>query len=729
MITINYLYDGIDGLRRVLEKQNFQYTAPCLVKLFTSCMNRGEAVDTAKQIKERLPNARIVGATAAGIIFEGRQYEDRTMVLVEQYDSLQVDTCCFSWEDKTPWELAREVRAAFRTPNHELVHIIFSDRYYDVNAFVEEINRISPVLRLTGGIAGDLLVTDEPGFVFTEQGAVRNGAVAFSVTGSRAVCFIDVNTAQEPISSVFTVTGTKGSLIETIDNEPAARWLYRYLDLDEFRAYDGWKSIAEQEMGEIGFISGQNEFYNGSCVVTGIAENKQFITPDFTVFAGLGQMNDDVDRVGFALAKKRETLSAERYDVLEGIEHRFLAGQKHMYSDARFGLPNVLMYQQDKRIYGMDKMCMVQVENDDILITYAGLEAYLENTKKIIEQVRRLIFEYGCQDKIVLYCVTQSVFFFTGKATVDTLYFEQVMRRLYKKFQYYKPDEKSLAQMARFVLVYDQEDDLQGGLSALQATKDIQSHFIIYRAKNEAVASSAKELEMIELLNAAISKDGIHPFYQGIRNNSTGYIDRYEALMRLIAPGGSVYYPDAFLDIAKKYHLYMILSQTMIEKVLEEFRGREEMVAINLSVYDVNSPEFRKWFFDRLMEFPDRQRIAVEFVESEDYTSSGDISIFVEQLHAIGCRVAIDDFGSGYSSMMGVIAVKPDYIKVDGSIIRHLNDGFQNLVLLRTIIFLAKQLGIQTVAEYVEDETIQEILEKNGVDFSQGFLFSKPEPF
>lgn len=831
MISISQLYEGKEYLRDTLDRQHFPVAVPCLVKLFTACMNKAEAVETARQVKNLLPNAQVVGATAAGIIFEGQQYEDRTMILVEKYESLQISTRLFSWDGKTAEELAKEVCAAFQTPHNELIHILFSDRYYDVNAFVEAMNRVSPETRLTGGIAGDLLATDEAGFIFTEEGTVPNGAVAFCVTGEKATCFIDVNTAQEPISSVFTVTGANGSLIETIETMPADRWLYSYLGLDEMHAYKGWENIAEHDdvirfqmileghgtagrflrydeqaqclslyfsqletgtkfrmgytnpskcvrdcyalcqhimeqpiermfvytclfrklymrnssewelrplksynicgifmMGEIGFINGQNEFYNGSCLVTGIAENKSFILPDISALADFTQMYGEVDRMDFVMSKQKEALSDEKRNLMEGIQLQRDEAEAHLYRDTRLNLPNVLRYQEDQKRYTFDKMCMVQVENDDILIAYAGLDSYLENTRDILQDIWSFILDNGYQDEISFYCVTQSIFFFAGRKNLSQNRFEHLMRKLYKNFQYCKSEKSGLVELSRFVIVSEQGDMLQGGLNALQRTKDVQSHFIISKDKNESCASYAEELKVIELLNTAINQDGIRPFYQGIRNNHTGRIDRYEALMRLVGRGGEIFVPAAFMEISKKYHLYSVLSHTMLEKVLKEFENREEAVSINLSIYDVTSAEFREWFFTLLHEFPDPTRIVVEVVESEDCANSSDMSIFAERLHGIGCKVAIDDFGTGYSSLAEIIALEPDYIKLDGSIITQLNSAPKNMILLRTIIFLAKQLGMQTVAEFVESKEIQQLLEENGVDFSQGYLFSRPAP-
>lgn len=307
-------------------------------------------------------------------------------------------------------------------------------------------------------------------------------------------------------------------------------------------------------------------------------------------------------------------------------------------------------------------------------------------------------------------------------------HFEQIMREIYEKFHFYKSEILNLTQMARFVVVVQQKDILQGGLNALQATKDTQSRFIICDEKSNLILSYAEELRVIELLNYAIYNNGVIPYYQGIRDNHTGQIHYYEALMRLKGADEKINSPIVFLTIAKKYHLYSTLSHIMIQQVLYDFWNRQDSVSINISAYDINSKDFINWFFGQLSRFPNTSRITVEFVESEEFRDSGEFVAFVKKLRAAGCKISVDDFGTGYSSLETVIRLEPDYIKVDGSIICGLEEKKQNMVLLKTIIFLASQLHIKTIAEFVENEATQVLLEQNRVDFSQGYLFSKPHP-
>ena len=831
MISINQLYEGISSFDKLLDERHFVRSDICLVKIFTSCLNQEEAVQVAKDIRGVLPNAYIIGSTAAGIIFSGKQYEDQTMVLVEMYDHLKINVKQFSWEGKAAPTLAEEVHSAFRDADNEKVHILFSDRYYNVNNFVNEINALSPKIHLAGGIAGDLLKSDMPGFVFTDEGVSSCTALAYSVTGDEAVCFIDVNTAQEPISPVFTVTGTDGSLIRTIEGESADQWMYRYLALDEMKSFGDWKSIADNDhlirfqmileghgtagrftrydeqakslalyfsqieagtkfrigytnpskcvrdcyslcqkimeqpveyifiytclfrklymsnsskwellpfadynvcgifmMGEIGFIDGQNEFYNGSCLVTGIAERKHYLMPDISILDDFAQIEDDVELMELAMRRQKESMSAESKNLIDELKNQRLKTERHMYTDTRFLLPNVLKYNEDSKKERFDKLCMMQTENDDMLITFAGLDAYLDNTQELLVKIQKYLIETHYDREISFYCVTQNIFFLAGRETLSRKCFEQIMREIYENFHFYKSDVLGLSQMARFVVVMQQKDMLQGGLNALQATKDVQSRFIICGEKSNLTFSAAEELRVIELLNYAIYNEGVVPYYQGIRDNHTGQIHYYEALMRLIGSDGQVNNPVVFLEIAKKYHLYSALSHIMIEQVLNDFSDREDSVSINISVYDINSDDFLDWFFCRMTEFRNPARITVELVESEEFRESEKFLAFVKMLRRSGCKISVDDFGAGYSSLEGVIRLEPDYIKVDGSIICSLEYKPQNMVLLKTITFLAGQLHLKTIAEFVESEATQDLLEQNGIDYSQGYLFSKPVP-
>lgn len=99
----------------------------------------------------------------------------------------------------------------------------------------------------------------------------------------------------------------------------------------------------------------------------------------------------------------------------------------------------------------------------------------------------------------------------------------------------------------------------------------------------------------------------------------------------------------------------------------------------------------------------------------------------MQTLKEKGCKIAIDDFGSGYSNFEYLVRIQADIIKIDGSLIRDIDRNEGKRAIVSSIVLFTKTLGIQTVAEYVEREELYNIVNEMGIDYSQGFLFGKPQ--
>ena len=94
-----------------------------------------------------------------------------------------------------------------------------------------------------------------------------------------------------------------------------------------------------------------------------------------------------------------------------------------------------------------------------------------------------------------------------------------------------------------------------------------------------------------------------------------------------------------------------------------------------------------------------------------------------------GCKIAIDDFGSGYSSMENILKLKPEIIKIDGSLIKDIDTSVESKMIVKSIISMSKELKVKTVAEYVHSEEVFKTVKNLGVDFLQGFYLGKPQRF
>jgi EAL domain-containing protein (putative c-di-GMP-specific phosphodiesterase class I) len=200
----------------------------------------------------------------------------------------------------------------------------------------------------------------------------------------------------------------------------------------------------------------------------------------------------------------------------------------------------------------------------------------------------------------------------------------------------------------------------------------------------------------------------------------------YESLMRISDKDGKIYYPDEFLPVAKEYDLYESLSELMVETVFDMFRDLDVRITINLNVQDIYNRKMIQIIFDNLQTASCPENYVFEIVESEEITDYKYIREFADRIHQLGAKVAIDDFGSGFSNLLHVLKIAPDYIKIDGEIIRTITEDSHCLEFIQMINDWCAGNNQEVIAEYVENKEIQDIIDDIGVCHSQGYFFSKP---
>ena len=251
---------------------------------------------------------------------------------------------------------------------------------------------------------------------------------------------------------------------------------------------------------------------------------------------------------------------------------------------------------------------------------------------------------------------------------------------------------------------------------------------VTYYNDNKDLEDKVKEnLDVILRIKEGLKYDRFIPFFQGIVDNKTKKIVKYESLIRLKCDDGKVESPFFFLEHAKKSKLYTKLTQVMIQKTFEKFADLEYEFSINLLLQDIESPKVMKCLVDHLEKFQCGKRVVLEIVESEGIYNFDLVSKFITMVKNYGCKIAIDDFGTGYSNFSYLAKLDIDYIKIDGSLVKDIDKDLAQMATVESILHFAKKMCIKTIAEYVENEVICNILCRLGVDFSQGYYFSKPQ--
>ena len=157
-----------------------------------------------------------------------------------------------------------------------------------------------------------------------------------------------------------------------------------------------------------------------------------------------------------------------------------------------------------------------------------------------------------------------------------------------------------------------------------------------------------------------------------------------------------------------------------------DIKDKDFEFSINFTFEDISNEEISNYVIEKIKELNIGNRVVFEIVESEEIDDFNLINGFFSTIRKLGCKIAIDDFGSGYSNFEYLIKLDADYIKIDGSLIKDVlvSKGNENIITM--IINFAKDQGFKTIAEFVSSKEILEKVKHLGVDYVQGYYIHEP---
>ncbi len=239
-----------------------------------------------------------------------------------------------------------------------------------------------------------------------------------------------------------------------------------------------------------------------------------------------------------------------------------------------------------------------------------------------------------------------------------------------------------------------------------------------------------KNMRTIHMIKSALTDSRIVSFFQPIIDNRTKKIIKYESLVRLIDDNSQIILPSSFLETAKKSNLYFQITKEVLNHSFEKLNLYKVDISINLSAIDIEQDNIRELIFSLIKKHKKvAKNMVFELLEDEEVRDFEVVGDFIKKVKSFGVRIAIDDFGVGYSNYARLLKYQPDILKIDGSLIENIdNEDCFCLSALKSIVTFAKEQNIKTVAEFIEDETKFNIVRELGVDYSQGYYFGKPKP-
>lgn len=229
-----------------------------------------------------------------------------------------------------------------------------------------------------------------------------------------------------------------------------------------------------------------------------------------------------------------------------------------------------------------------------------------------------------------------------------------------------------------------------------------------------------------ENIRWALKEDRIIVYYQPIYNNELKKIEKYESLVRLKDKDGEIISPYKFLEISKKSKQYIDITKVVIEKSFSKFADSSYEFSINLTVEDILNEELNEFLFRKIDEYKVSNKLVIELVESEKITTYDPVYEFINKIKKKGCKVAIDDFGSGYSNFEYLVKIDADYVKIDGSIVKRILDDENSVEIIKSILNFCRKMDIKVVAEFISDEKLQAKVIELGISYSQGYYIGMP---
>ncbi len=415
------------------------------------------------------------------------------------------------------------------------------------------------------------------------------------------------------------------------------------------------------------------------------------------------------------------------YANLSKINKQYISASKNPDTQ----LPNKFALLNDIKLCNNPKIVLFRIQDYELLEQFYTNEIAIKIEKKFTKMIFGLVApDYKDAS---LYHTSEGEFALLKDDIKDTI----SPKKAYENCTFFYNNVKD-----KIILVDNYEYDIVISASFAHSTEHLFEHArmgLNYAVKenmdvifaNEIAQKVQKEalnnIQIIQMVKKALSDEKVISYFQPLYNNKTKKIEKYESLVRIIDENSKMISPFFFLDIAKKGKYYTQITKKVLQNSFNALELTTTDISINISATDIEDRHINKLILDFCKNNPKKaKRVVFELLEDESFKDFSAVKEFIKTVKSYGALIAIDDFGSGYSNFERLLDFQPDILKIDGSLIKNIDKNQFSRDIVETMQDFATKIGVKTVAEFVSSETIFNIVNEIGIDYTQGYFIDEP---
>lgn len=428
----------------------------------------------------------------------------------------------------------------------------------------------------------------------------------------------------------------------------------------------------------------------------------------------------------YRLNENHDKLVSKNELLEEMVEERTQALQKQLYRDQITGINNRVSLFKALKNANAKALCLINIDRFKSFNELYGVDVGNEILQQFADFLQRsahnhdaTCFRIGSDEFVVL---IEPELHMSNEALYNTA--SSIARACEKQSFYVESVDESMDLTVTIGCAKYATDLVNRAGRALEIARRQHQKVMIYNEEMDDTSLIITNMFWSKEIKKALRYERFVPVFQPIETAHS--IKKFELLMRLKLESGEVISPLKFLDVAVKSNQYVLISRYILQKGIQAIAQSSCELSINISYFDIISSGFTQWLEALLKRYELFHRIIIEITENAQLENYFVVYEFCEYFRDKGVRIAVDDFGSGYSNFTHILALQPDYIKIDGSIVKQVDIDESSRTLVKSIITIADELNITTIAEYVHSEMVYNILQTLGVAEFQGYYISQP---